>query len=34
MEKEIKLIEWQLDDVMGELKRISLVSQPAIEEDF
>jgi hypothetical protein len=34
MEKEIKLIEWELDDVMGELKRISLVSQPAIEEDF
>jgi hypothetical protein len=31
---ELKLIEWQLDDVIGELKRISLVSQPAIEEDF
>lgn len=29
-----KLIEWTLDDVMGELKRISLVSVPAIEEEF
>jgi hypothetical protein len=34
MSEEIKLIEWELDDVMGELKRISLVSEPAIEEDF
>ena len=34
MSDEIKLIEWELDDVMGELKRISLVSEPAIEEDF
>lgn len=34
MEKEIKLIEWTMDDVMGELKRISLVSEPAIESDF
>ena len=31
---DVKLIEWELDDVMGELKRISLVSEPAIEEDF
>jgi len=31
---EIKLIEWEVDDVMGELRRISLVSEPAIEEDF
>jgi hypothetical protein len=31
---ELKLIEWQLDDIIGELKRISLVSEPAIEEDF
>lgn len=31
---ERKLIEWTLDDVMGELKRISLVSVPAIEEEF
>ena len=31
---ELKLIEWELDDVIGELKRISLVSEPAIEEDF
>ena len=31
---ERKLIEWTLDDVMGELKRISLVSTPAIEEEF
>lgn len=31
---ETKLIEWTLDDVMGELKRISLVSVPAIEEEF
>lgn len=29
-----KLIEWEIDDVMGELRRISLVSEPAIEEDF
>ena len=31
---ENKLIEWFLDDVMGELKRISLVSVPAIDEEF
>ena len=31
---ERKLIEWTLDDVVGELKRISLVSVPAIEEEF
>jgi hypothetical protein len=31
---ERKLIEWTLDDVMGELRRISLVSTPAIEEEF
>lgn len=31
---ENKLIEWTLNDVMGELKRISLVSVPAIEEEF
>lgn len=31
---EKKLIEWTLDDIMGELKRISLVSVPAIEEEF
>lgn len=31
---ENKLIEWTLDDVMGELKRISLVSLPAIDEEF
>lgn len=29
-----KVIEWELDDVIGELRRISLVSEPAIEEDF
>jgi hypothetical protein len=34
MNMENKLIEWTLDDVMGELKRISLVSVPAIEEEF
>jgi hypothetical protein len=32
--ENIKLIEWEFDDVMGELRRISLVSDPAIEEDF
>ncbi len=31
---ENKLIEWTIDDVFGELKRISLVSEPAIEQDF
>lgn len=31
---ENKLIEWTLEDVFGELKRISLVSSPAIEEEF
>ena len=29
-----KLIEWTLDDITGELRRISLVSAPAVEEDF
>lgn len=29
-----KIIEWTLDDITGELRRISLVSAPAIEEDF
>jgi hypothetical protein len=32
--KEIIIVEWTLDDIMGELKRISLVSEPAIEADF
>lgn len=31
---EKKLIEWTLDDIMGDLRRISLVTEPAIEEDF
>lgn len=34
MEKEIIIVEWSLDDILGELKRISLVSEPAIEADF
>ena len=34
MENNIKVIEWEIDDVIGELRRISLVSEPAIEEDF
>ena len=29
-----KIVEWTLDDISGELRRISLVSAPAIEEDF
>lgn len=29
-----KLIEWEIDDIIGELQRISLVSSPAIEDDF
>ena len=29
-----KVIEWTLDDIEGELRRISLVSTPAIEEEF
>ena len=29
-----KVVEWTLDDITGELQRISLVSEPAIEEDF
>ena len=29
-----KIVEWELDDVIGELRRISLVSEPAIEDDF
>lgn len=32
--KDIKVVEWLMDDIMGELQRISLVSDPAIEEDF
>jgi len=28
------LIEWTIDDIQGELRRISLVSTPAIEEEF
>lgn len=33
--EEPKVIEWTLeDDVLNELKRISLVSEPAIEENF
>ena len=31
---DYKLVEWVLDDISGELRRISLVSAPAIEEDF
>ena len=31
---ENKVIEWTLDDIEGELRRISLVSTPAIEEEF
>jgi hypothetical protein len=31
---EYKIIEWELNDVIGELQRISLVSDPAIEQDF
>lgn len=31
---ENKIIEWTLDDISGELRRISLVSSPAIEEEF
>lgn len=34
MSKEILIVEWQLNDILGELKRISLVSEPAIEADF
>jgi len=34
MEKEIIVVEWTLDDILGELKRISLVSEPAIQADF
>lgn len=34
MENEIVVVEWTIDDIMGELKRISLVSEPAIEADF
>lgn len=34
MEDNIPLIEWSIDDIMGELKRISLVSKPAHEIDF
>lgn len=29
-----KVIEWTIDDIEGELRRISLVSTPAIEEEF
>lgn len=31
---EYKVIEWELDNILGELQRISLVSDPAIEQDF
>jgi hypothetical protein len=31
---ENKVIEWTLSDIYGELRRISLVSTPAIEEEF
>ena len=34
MEKDVKVVEFELDEILGELRRISLVSQPAIEEDF
>ncbi|NBO21868.1 hypothetical protein EBU94_00795 [bacterium] len=34
MENELIIVEWGLDDIFGELKRISLVSEPAIESDF
>lgn len=34
MEDNERLIEWTLDEVVGELQRISLVSEPAIESDF
>lgn len=33
-DKDIRVVEWDFDMVMGELQRISLVSSPAIEEDF
>jgi hypothetical protein len=29
-----KLIEWTLDDITGEVQRISLVTEPAMESDF
>lgn len=29
-----KLVEWGLDDIYGLIKRISLVSEPATEQDF
>ena len=29
-----KVVEWTLDEIQGELRRISLVSTPAIEEEF
>lgn len=31
---EYKIIEWELDNILGELQRISLVSDPAIDQDF
>lgn len=31
---EYKVIEWELDNILGELQRISLVSDPAIEQNF
>jgi hypothetical protein len=34
MEKEEEIVSWTLDDLFGELRRISLVSEPAIEADF
>lgn len=33
-EEEIKLVHWCVDDIFGELRRISLVDEPAIEQDF
>lgn len=32
--KNDRIVEWTLDDLTGELQRISLVSEPAIEQDF
>ena len=31
---ERKVIEWTLSDAIGELRRISLVSDPAVDEEF
>jgi hypothetical protein len=32
--ENVLIVEWTIDDILGELKRISLVSEPAIESDF